>query len=109
MSLLITPPRGSLSLWQSVCETHGVLARAVRSSHALWIGRLHEFQHLDGCNVWVGGLRCMFCFGIVETQRWLPAVQICCDDCVRVAVLDPGRVMTPLAVDEFPALDVIYA
>lgn len=108
MSLLITPPRGYLSLWQTVCETHGVLARAVRSSRALWIGRLHEFQH-DHCTVWVGGLRCMFCFAIVETDRWMAVVQICCEDCMGRVLSDPQAAMVPLALDEFPVLEMTWS
>lgn len=109
MSLLIAPPRELTSLWQAVCETHGLLVRAASCSLSMWTGRLHHFQNADDCNVWIGGLRCMFCFSVVEIDHWMENVQICCDTCMRQILEDPRAAMVPLAIDEIPIMEVLHA
>lgn len=101
MSLLITTARESDSLWQAVCETHGLLCRAVISRRALLAGRLHDFEHPD-CTVHIGGLRCMFCYQMVEVDRWLADVQICCQPCMQRILVEPRIALIPLDLDEIP-------
>lgn len=105
MSLLITPVRRQGSLWQAVCEDHGVLVRAVAGKIALLTGRLHDWEGDYACGVRIGGLRCMFCYAMLEVEWWLAEVAIACDSCARLVLARDMVSPTPMEIGHCPPPD----
>lgn len=101
MPLIVTPPKAASSLWQAICRRHGVLIRSVPPGHALLAAKLHEFANAD-CDVMAGGLRCMYCQALAETEWWPAQVQICCERCFdRVRAGELPEHCTPFPLSYF--------
>ncbi len=99
VSLVISPPQQANSLWQTICQNHGVLVHAVRKPMAVLTGRLHEYNELERCTVHIGGLRCMFCFSLIEICRWRSNVAISCDPCLQKVHTGRGATYRPLPLE----------